>query len=70
MVFLRNLGNVHNTIVYECIQWIKHRNAFALAKLYNSTVSNISCEVIGGAESSVSSEATEFLEIQANQLDT
>lgn len=66
--FLRNLGAFNNTVVHECVHWIKHKKAFALAKLYNSSVSNISCEVAGGAETSFGGKATEFMEMQANQL--
>ena len=32
--FLRNLGAVNNTIVYECVHWDKHRKAFELIKEY------------------------------------
>lgn len=35
--FLRNLGSVNNTIVYECVHWDKHRKAFELERLYNSS---------------------------------
>lgn len=66
--FLRCLGALNNSIVHECVHWIKHRKAFALAKLYNADVSNISCEVVGGAETAFGGKATEFMEMQANQL--
>lgn len=68
LFFLRNLGSVNNTIVHECVHWVKHKKAFALAKLYNSDISSISCEIVGGASSPVSKTATEFMEKQANQL--
>lgn len=68
LFFLRNLGSVNNTIVHECVHWVKHRKVFALAKLYNSDISSISCEIVGGASSSISKIATEFMEKQANQL--
>jgi transcriptional regulator with XRE-family HTH domain len=66
--FLRNLGAFNNTVVHECVHWIKHKKAFALARLYNSNVTNISCEVVGGAETAFGGQATEFMEKQANQL--
>lgn len=66
--FLRNLGAFNNTVVHECVHWIKHKKAFSLARLYNSKVSNISCEVVGGAETAFGGQATEFMEMQANQL--
>lgn len=68
MYFLRNHGSVNNTIVHECVHWDKHRKAFALAKLYNSDISSISCKIIGGALSPIDQIATEFMERQANQL--
>ena len=66
--FLRNLGSVNNTIIHECVHWVKHRKVFELEKLYNADASCISCEVIGGAAAKVAKEATEQMERQANQL--
>lgn len=68
LFILRNLGSVNNTIVHECVDWVKHKKTFALAKLYNSHISSISCEIIGGASSPMAQSATEFMERQANQL--
>ena len=68
MYLLRNLGSVNNTIIHECVHWVKHRKAFELEKLYNAEASNISCEVVGGAASAVARSATEQMEKQANQL--
>lgn len=68
MYLLRNLGSVNNTIIHECVHWVKHRKVFELEKLYNAEASNISCEVVGGAASAVAHSATEQMEKQANQL--
>ncbi|HEY9059187.1 MAG TPA: hypothetical protein VIO64_01605 [Pseudobacteroides sp.] len=68
MFLLRNLGSVNNTIVHECVHWVKHRKVFELEKLYNTTASYISCEVVGGAASAIARKSTEFMEKQANQL--
>lgn len=68
MYLLRNLGCVNNTIVHECVHWVKHRKVFELEKLYNADASNISCEVVGGAAAKVAKSATERMERQANQL--
>ena len=68
MYLLRNLGSVNNTIIHECVHWVKHRKVFMLEKLYNANASNISCEVVGGAASAVAKSATELMEKQANQL--
>jgi len=65
---LRNLGSVNNTIVHECVHWVKHRKVFELEKLYNAGASCISCEVVGGAAAQIAKKATEQMERQANQL--
>ncbi|OQB53190.1 MAG: hypothetical protein BWX97_00821 [Firmicutes bacterium ADurb.Bin146] len=65
---LRNLGSVNNTIVHECVHWVKHRKVFELEKLFNADASCISCEVVGGAAAKVAKQATEHMERQANQL--
>lgn len=44
--FLRNLGSLNNTIIHECVHWVKHRKVFELERLFNSSVSCISCEVV------------------------
>lgn len=66
--FMRNLGALNNTIVHECVHWIEHRKAFALARLYDSDITNISCEVSGGTEVAFGGRSSEFMERQANQL--
>ena len=68
MFLLRNLGSVNNTIIHECVHWVKHRKVFELEKLYNADAASISCEVVGGAAASVAKQATELMERQANQL--
>lgn len=68
MFLLRNLGSVNNTIIHECVHWVKHQKVFTLEKLFNADASHISCEVVGGAASQVAKSATEQMEKQANQL--
>lgn len=65
---LRNLGSVNNTVIHECVHYDKHKKVFELEKLFNHDASCISCEVVGGALSSVDKNATEMMERQANQL--
>lgn len=65
---LRNLGSVNNTIIHECVHWVKHRKVFELERLFNADASCISCEVVGGAAAMVAKKATEQMERQANQL--
>ncbi|MCH3964582.1 MAG: helix-turn-helix domain-containing protein [Clostridium sp.] len=65
--FLRNLGSVNNTIVHECVHWDKHRKAFELERLYNSSASKIKCQVVGGIKDNIR-DATDWMEWQANAL--
>lgn len=65
---LRNIGCENNSIVHECVHGGKHRKVFELERLYNANAYNISCEVVGGAESAVLRNAMEIMEKQANQL--
>ena len=68
MYLLRNLGSVNNTIVHECVHWVKHRKVFMLEKLYNAQAHGITCEVVGGARANMSKLATARMEQQANRL--
>lgn len=65
---LRNIGCGNNTIIHECVHWVKHRKAFELEKLYNDNAGYISCEVVGGASAAIAKDAAEIMERQANQL--
>ncbi|MBV4421060.1 helix-turn-helix domain-containing protein [Clostridium tyrobutyricum] len=65
--FLRNLGSVNNTIVHECVHWDKHRKAFELERLYNTSASKIKCQVVGGIKDNIR-DATDWMEWQANAL--
>lgn len=65
--FLRNLGAVNNTIVHECVHWDKHRKAFELERLYNSSANRIKCQVVGGIKNGERS-STDWMEWQANSL--
>jgi len=65
---LRTFGCGRNTVIHECVHWVKHRKVFALEKLFNQGASSISCEVVGGADSAISRSAAELMEKQANQL--
>ena len=65
--FMRNLGAVNNTIVHECVHWDKHRKAFELERLYNTSASRIRCETVGGIKDG-EKDATDWMEWQANSL--
>lgn len=46
--FLQTIGKSNNTIVHEYVHWDEHKKVFALAQLFDSSLSSIGCEVIGG----------------------
>ena len=66
--FLRNLGAINNTIVHECVHWDRHRKAFELERLYNSSATQIKCQVVGGIKNENVRSATDWMEWQANAL--
>ena len=68
MFLLTNYGSPGNTIIHECVHWVKHRKVYMLEKLYNDKAHGITCEVIGEAKADLSRQATERMERQANRL--
>ncbi len=66
--FLRNLGSLNNTIIYECVHWDKHSNAFELERLFNESATQIKCQVVGGVKDSGNMGATDWMERHANAL--
>lgn len=40
--FMSNIGRLNNTIIHECVHWDYHQKAFALARLYDESLSKIS----------------------------
>ena len=65
--FLRNLGALNNTIVHECVHWEYHRKAFELERLFDSKLTQIECQVVGGIRGHKWSKS-ETIEWQANTL--
>ena len=65
--FLRNLGALNNTIVHECVHWEYHRKAFELECLFDSKLTQIECQVVGGIRGHKWSKS-ETIEWQANSL--
>lgn len=65
--FLSVLGSVHNTIIHECVHWDKHKKAFSLVRLYDNSLSNIGCKVVGGIAGN-RRDAVDWMEWQANAL--
>lgn len=66
--FLGNCGSLNNTIVHECVHWAKHRKVFMFECLFKEGISNISCEIVGGAKSGIARRSVEQMEQQANRL--
>lgn len=67
VAFMRNLGAYNNTVVHECVHWGLHQKAFALARLYDKGLSNVSCQVSGGVPEH-KRDAVDWMEWQANVL--
>ncbi|MEG0736310.1 MAG: hypothetical protein RR441_05545 [Longicatena sp.] len=65
--FLQTIGKSNNTIVHECVHWDEHKKAFALAQLYDSSLSSIGCQVIGGVLGN-KRDSVDWMEWQANAL--
>lgn len=69
VAFMYVLGATNNTIIHECVHWDQHKKSFALARLYNSNLTNIACQVVGGIEGNKSERnAVDWMEWQANAL--
>jgi hypothetical protein len=43
--FLRNLGSWNNTIIHECVHWLKHRKHIELKRAAGTDVNRITCQV-------------------------
>ena len=65
--FMNVIGSSHNTIVHECVHWELHKKTVALARLYNSSLSNIGCEVKGGIVGNTR-DSLDWIEWQANSI--
>lgn len=65
--YLKNLGQLDNTIIHECFHWFKHRKAYELERLYNEHATSIGCMVVGGVEGDTR-ESTQWMERQANSI--
>lgn len=65
--FMSNIGRLNNTIIHECVHWDYHQKAFALARLYDKTLSNIGCTVIGGIDGN-KRDSVDWMEWRANSL--
>ena len=67
VAFMRTIGSFNNTVVHECVHWAFHKKAFALARLYDENLSNVSCEISGGVPGHTMG-AVDWMEWQANAL--
>ena len=64
--YLRAIGSWNNTVIHECVHWLKHRKIFELAKMYGSESSHIRCQVTDQDEKK--QDALSRMEWQANSL--
>jgi len=68
--FLRNLGSWNNTIIHECVHWLKHRKHIELKRAAGGDVSRISCQVTEVPPETKKRKRTdtEWMEWHANAL--
>jgi len=68
--FLRNLGCWNNTIIHECVHWLKHRKHIELRRAAGADVSRISCQVteVPPETNKRKRTDTEWMEWHANAL--
>lgn len=68
--FLRNLGSWNNTIIHECVHWLKHRKHVELKRAAGADVSRISCQVTEVPPETKKRKRTdtEWMEWHANAL--
>ena len=68
--FLRNLGSWNNTIIHECVHWLKHRKHIEIKRAAGDSVSRISCQVTEAPAESKHRKRTdtEWMEWHANAL--
>jgi hypothetical protein len=68
--FLRNIGSWNNTIIHECVHWLKHRRYIELKRHFNENVSRIACQVAESPPETGSRKRTdlEWMEWHANAI--
>ena len=68
--FLRSLGSWNNTIIHECVHWLKHRKHIELMRASGADISRISCQVteVSPETDTRKRKDTEWMEWHANAL--
>ena len=67
--FLRNIGSWNNTIIHECVHWLKHRRYIELKRHFNENVSRIACQVTEAPlDKSRKRTDTEWMEWHSNAI--
>ena len=66
--FLRTLGSWNNTVIHECVHWLKHRKYFELERTLGADISRISCQVTDVPIKENTRSETEWMEWHANTL--
>lgn len=66
--YLRSYGSRSMTVAHECVHAYYHRKAFLFAKMFNTDLRNIQCQVNGEMKNAESNTAAQWMEIQANGI--
>ena len=66
--FLRTLGSWNNTVIHECVHWLKHRKHIELERLHNQSINHIICPVEEINYNENKENDIAWMEWQANSL--
>jgi len=66
--FLRTLGSWNNTVVHECVHWIKHRKVFELERMFDEDIHMIRCQVTEKESTEKDRTDNDWMEFHANAL--
>lgn len=66
--FLRSIGSWNNTVIHECVHWLKHRKHIALERALGTYVNRISCQVSEVSYDERERDQADWMEWHANAL--
>lgn len=66
--FMRNIGNINNTIIHECFHWYRHRKYYEIKELCGEHNYSIKCRVDEPIEHQRRWNSKEWMEWQANGI--
>lgn len=67
-IYLYSIGSKMLTIAHECVHYYLHKKAFLFAKLFDKSLNIIQCETNGGMKVGKETNATTWMEKQANAI--